>query len=101
MAILTSIYSGCTVRRILYIVQKEHMAKKVTKTQIKKERSQKKVSSVIKQKGYKSGKLPTGKQLHHIKPVIEGGKTTKKNTRVVSTIKHKQIHKNRALNGKV
>ena len=65
------------------------MAKKATKEQIKKERSRKKVEKVLKQKGYKSGKLPKDKVLHHVKSVIKGGKTTKKNTRIVSKTKHK------------
>ena len=72
-----------------------------TKSQIKKERTPQKVRKVIKQKGYPSGKLPGGKDLHHVKPVSKGGKTTKKNTRVVSTGKHKQIHKNRNKRGKI
>ncbi len=73
----------------------------ITKSQVKKERSSKKVTKVIKQKGHPSGKLPKGKVLHHPKPVALGGKTTKKNTRVVTTTKHKQIHKNRAERGKI
>ena len=72
-----------------------------TKSQIKKERDPQKVEKVIKQKGYPSGKLPKGKVLHHVKPVIEGGKTTKGNTRVIPTGKHKQIHKNRNERGKI
>ncbi|MEX2436733.1 MAG: hypothetical protein WD471_01040 [Candidatus Paceibacterota bacterium] len=72
-----------------------------TKAQIKKERDPEKVAKVIKQKGYPSGKLPRGKVLHHVKPVATGGKTTKKNTRVVTTAKHKQIHKNRKKSGKI
>jgi hypothetical protein len=72
-----------------------------TKTHIKKERDPEKVAKVIKEKGYTSGKLPRGKVLHHIKPVALGGKTTKKNTRVITTTKHKQIHKNRAERGKI
>lgn len=71
------------------------------KSQIKKERDPQKVERVIKQKGYPSGKLPTGKVLHHVIPVAEGGKTTKKNTRVVPMGKHKQIHKNRNERGKI
>ena len=66
-----------------------------TKAQIKKERSSKKVAKVIKKKGYSSGELPRNKVLHHVKPVALGGKTTEKNTRVVTKEKHKQIHKNR------
>ena len=75
--------------------------RKVTQVQIKKERSAKKVKKVIKQKGYPIGKLPKGKVLHHIKPVSIGGKTTKKNTRVISVTKHKKIHKNRNKRGKI
>ena len=72
-----------------------------TKPQIKKERSSVKVKKVIKQKGYPSGKLPKSEVLHHVKPVATGGKTTKKNTRVVTKTKHKQIHKNRNKRGKI
>ena len=75
--------------------------KKASKATQKKERSSKKVKKIIKQKGYSSGKLPKGKELHHVKPVAEGGKTTKKNTRVVSKTKHKRIHKNRRKQGKI
>lgn len=73
----------------------------VSKATIKKERAPKKVEKVIKEKGFKSGKLPKRKELHHVKPVAEGGKTTKKNTRVVSKAKHKTIHKNRRKQGKI
>ena len=72
-----------------------------TKSQIKKERNPQKVEKVIKQKGHPSGKLPKGKVLHHVKPVAVKGKTTKKNTRVIATGKHKQIHKNRNKKGKI
>ena len=77
------------------------MPKKITKIQKQKERSPKKIKQVIKQKGIKSGKLPKGKELHHVKPVAKGGKTTKKNTRIVTKTKHKQIHKNRRKQGKI
>ncbi len=77
------------------------MSKKITKVQKQKERSPKKVKQVLKQKGVKSGKLPKGKELHHVKPVAKGGKTTKKNTRIVTKAKHKQIHKNRRKRGKI
>jgi len=72
-----------------------------TKSQVKKERLPKKVEKVIKAKGHPSGKLPKGKELHHVKPVAEGGKTTTKNTRVVSKTKHKKIHSNRRKRGKI
>jgi len=74
---------------------------KATKAQIKKERSPKKIKRVIKQKGYKSGKLPKGNVLHHIKSVAAKGKTTDKNTRVIFAGKHKKIHKNRKKRGKI
>jgi hypothetical protein len=77
------------------------MPKKATKAQVKKERDPQKVQRVIKQKGHPTGELPRGKVLHHVIPVIEGGKTIKKNTRVITTTKHKQIHKNRAERGKI
>ena len=72
-----------------------------TKSQVKKERSPKKVEKVIKAKGHPSGKLPKGKELHHVKPVADGGKTTPKNTRVISKAKHKKIHSNRRKRGKI
>ena len=74
---------------------------KTTKTQAKKIRSPKKIKKVIKAKGYPSGKLPKGKVLHHVKPVAQGGKTTSKNTRVISKAKHKKIHSNRKKRGKI
>jgi len=74
---------------------------KPTKAQIKKERSPEKIQRVLKQKGYPEGKLPRGKELHHIKPVVEGGKTTPKNTRVIPKAKHEQIHANRKKRGKI
>jgi hypothetical protein len=90
-----------TVYPYFYLNNKFMQKGKVTKSQIKKERDSRKVERVIKQKGYSSGKLPTGKVLHHIIPVAEGGKTTKKNTRVIPTGKHKKIHKNRNERGKI
>ncbi len=74
---------------------------KPTKPQIAKERSRTKVESVVKQKGFPGGKLPAGKELHHVKPVAEGGKTTAKNTRVVTAAEHKRIHANRRKKGGV
>jgi len=77
------------------------MTKKITKAQKRKERNPEKVKKVLKQKGVKSGKLPKDKELHHVKPVAKGGKTTKKNTRIITKAKHKQIHKNRRKQGKI
>ena len=67
---------------------------------MEKERSPKKVEKVTKSKGHRSGKLPKGKELHHVKPVAEGGKTIPKNTIVASKAKHKKIHSNRRKRGK-
>ena len=67
----------------------------------KKERSQAKLKKVLKQKGYSSGKAPKGKVAHHVKPIAEKGKTTKKNIRVISKRKHKKIHANRIKRGKI
>jgi len=75
--------------------------RKVSKAKIKIERSPKKVKKVLEKKGYKEGKLPKGKELHHVTLVSEGGKTTPKNTRVISKAKHKKIHKNRRKKGKI
>lgn len=72
-----------------------------TKAAMKKERDPKKVKKVLKQKGYAKGKVPKGKVLHHVKVVARKGKTTTKNTRVVTKAKHKTIHKNRAKKGKI
>ena len=78
------------------------MAKgKVTRAQIRKERSPGRIEKVLKQKGYPSGKLTKGKVLHHVKPVAEKGKTTLKNTRVIPKTKHEQIHANRRKRGKI
>ena len=68
---------------------------------VKKERSQSKLKKVLKQKGYSSGKTPKGKVAHHVKPVAEGGKTTKKNIRVIPKGKHQRIHANRRKRGKI
>ncbi len=67
----------------------------------KRERSQAKLQRVLKQKGYSGGKAPKGKVAHHVKPVAEGGKTTKKNIRVIPKGKHQRIHANRKKSGKI
>jgi len=67
----------------------------------KRERSQAKLKRVLKQKGYPSGKAPKGKVAHHVKPVAEGGKTTKKNIRVIPKGRHQKIHVNRKRRGKI
>lgn len=71
------------------------------KAHAKKERSPSKMKKVLKQKGYSKGKAPKGKEAHHVKPVSSGGKTTKKNVRVVSKAKHKKIHAGRRKRGKI
>lgn len=75
--------------------------RKVSKAKIKKERSPTKIKKVLEKKGHIKGKTPKGKELHHIIPVAEGGKTTPKNTRVISKQKHTKIHKNRRKKGKI
>ena len=75
--------------------------KTVSKAVIKKERAPSKMKKVLKAKGLKSGKPPKGKEAHHVKPVATGGKTTKKNIRVITKAKHKKIHKNRRKKGKI
>jgi 5-methylcytosine-specific restriction endonuclease McrA len=75
--------------------------RKVSKTKVKKERNPKKVKKVLEKNGYKEGKLPKDKELHHVNPLAKGGKTTPKNTRVISKVKHKKIHKNRRKKGKI
>jgi len=79
--------------------KKPAKSKKPTKSQKNTERSRSKVQRVIKQHGHSSGKLPAGQELHHVDPVAEGGKTTKKNTRIVSKTEHKRIHANRRKKG--
>ncbi len=75
--------------------------RKASKAKIKKERNPKKDKKVLEKKGYKEGKLPKTKVLHHVKTVAESGKTTPKNTQVISKTKHKIIHKNRRKRGKI
>jgi len=72
-----------------------------SKAHIRRERNPEKVERLLKQKGYPGGELPRGRVLHHIIPVSEGGKTTRKNTRVITNTKHKQIHANRKERGEV
>jgi len=67
----------------------------------KKERSQTKLKRVLEQKGCPSGKAPKGKVAHHVKPIAGGGKTTKKNIRVIPKGKHQRIHANRKRRGKI
>lgn len=59
------------------------------------------IKKILEKRGYKGGKPPKGKEVHHIKPVAKGGKNTPKNIKVISKTKHKQIHKNRRKQGKI
>ena len=56
---------------------------------------QEKISKILSQRGYKDGTAPRGYEVHHIKPLEEGGKDTPKNIRVIKRSKHQQIHANR------
>lgn len=74
---------------------------KPTKAQINKERNPGKMKKVLQAKGISGGKVPAGKVPHHVKPVAEGGKTTKNNIRVIDKAKHVKIHNNRRKAGKI
>ena len=67
----------------------------------KTKRSPTKIKKILKKRGYKGGKPPKGKVVHHVKPVAEGGKDTPKNIRVISAHKHKIVHKKRRERGKI
>jgi len=58
-----------------------------------------KIKKILKDRGYKDGKPPKGYEVHHIKPLKEGGKDTPKNIRVIKATKHRRIHKNRKERG--
>lgn len=60
-----------------------------------------KVKKILEKRGYKDGKPPRGYEVHHVKPLAEGGKDTPKNLRVIKTTKHQQIHANRKEQGKI
>jgi len=77
------------------------MLKKASKAHIRRERNPEKIQIVLNRKGYPDGETPRGRILHHIIPVSEGGKTTLKNTRVITNTKHKQIHANRKKRGEI
>ena len=64
-------------------------------------RNKAKIKKILKKRGYPKGETPKNKEVHHVKPVAEGGKDTSKNIRVVSKAKHKKIHKNRRKKGQV
>ena len=58
-----------------------------------------KIRKILEKRGYKNGEAPRGYEVHHIKPLAEGGKDTPKNIRVIRTSKHREIHKNRKERG--
>jgi hypothetical protein len=60
-----------------------------------------KIKKILEKRGYKNGKPPRGYEVHHTKPLAEGGRNTPKNIRVVKKTKHKQIHTNRKKRGKI
>lgn len=64
-------------------------------------RDKTKIKKILEKRGYKRGKPPKGKEIHHVKPVAAGGKDTPKNIRVISARKHKIIHKRRRKRGKI
>jgi len=66
---------------------------------VKRKPDQEKIQKVLENRGYTNGKPPRGYEIHHIKPLAEGGKDTPENVRVIKTSKHRQIHKNRRAKG--
>ena len=54
-----------------------------------------KIRKILKGRGYKNGEPPRCWEAHHIVPLVNGGKDTPKNIRVIPRKKHQQIHKNR------
>lgn len=77
------------------------MPKKPSKAKIKKERSPAKRKKVLEEKGYKGGKLPKSKVLHHKSPLAKGGETTPKKTRVMKKKRHTELHAKRRKKGRV
>lgn len=64
-------------------------------------RNSTKIKKILKKRGYKEGKAPKGKEVHHIKSVAKGGKDTPKNIRVMPKGKHRRIHRARRKTGKI
>ena len=58
-----------------------------------------KIKMILEKRGYPNGEVPRGYEVHHIKPLAEGGKDTPKNLMVIKTVKHRLIHKNRRERG--
>ena len=62
---------------------------------------QEKIRKILIKRGYKNGEVPRGHEVHHIKPLEEGGKDTPKNIKVIKRVKHLAIHINRRKRGLV
>ncbi|MBU2213543.1 HNH endonuclease [Patescibacteria group bacterium] len=62
---------------------------------------QEKIKKILEKRGYRDSRPPPGYDVHHIKPLAEGGKDTSKNIRVIKRRKHQQIHVNRKEQGKI
>jgi len=62
---------------------------------------QEKIKKILEKRGYKNGEAPRGHEVHHIKPLADGGKDTPKNIRVMKRTKYKQIHTKRKERGKI
>ncbi|MBI2075555.1 MAG: HNH endonuclease [Candidatus Harrisonbacteria bacterium] len=67
----------------------------------KRKADQEKIKKILENRGYRDGKPPRGYEVHHVKPLAEGGKDTPKNLRVIKKTKHQQIHANRKERGKI
>lgn len=62
---------------------------------------QEKIKRILIKRGYKDCTPPRGYEVHHIRPLEEGGKDTPRNIRVIKAARHKQIHANRRKIGKI
>jgi len=60
-----------------------------------------KIEKILTKRGYKDGTPPRGYEIHHVKPLEEGGKDTPRNIRVIRRSKHQQIHANRKSRGRI
>lgn len=66
---------------------------------VKRKADKEKIQKILENRGYKDGNPPRGWEVHHIIPLAEGGKDTRKNIRVIPKSKHQRIHKNRKERG--
>ncbi len=66
---------------------------------MKRKANAEKIKKILENRGYTNGKPPKGYEVHHIKPLAEGGKETPKNLVVIKAIKHARIHRNRRERG--